>query len=108
MRSSAAILATAMTLTVAVHAGRPGNCPHGLNYCASALNYVGGNDDAIEDALREAGHPDIAVLPGLWYFWLFHCNPDESLRVIERCNNNCIGQGVGKSDICDTSPPLPF
>ncbi|BCS03120.1 uncharacterized protein AKAW2_61384S [Aspergillus luchuensis] len=101
MKFTATIGALMFSLLASVSAAVTGNCTPGMNYCQVVLDNVGGNQDAMHDAIIRWGSPESARYPGLWGKYLFHCNADKSLSVVEECHVICINSGAGKSDVCD-------
>ncbi|XRM43808.1 hypothetical protein ABZX51_006963 [Aspergillus tubingensis] len=108
MKVTAAIGTFIFTLSTAVNAAVTGNCTPGMNYCQSVLDDVGGNRDAMHDAIVRWGSPEAARYPGVWGIYLFHCNADKSLSVIEECHIGCWNSGAGKSDVCDGPSSGPW
>ncbi|RAH52304.1 hypothetical protein BO85DRAFT_431963 [Aspergillus piperis CBS 112811] len=105
MKPTSAFATIALTFAVSVNAAATGYCDPGLNYCSSVLNDVGNNDSAIRDALKSHGNDFAAKAPALWSNFLFHCNDDRSLTVVESCVGFCQNNGVGNSDTCSNQGP---
>ncbi|GKZ26723.1 hypothetical protein AbraIFM66951_007896 [Aspergillus brasiliensis] len=91
---------SALALIAIANAAVTGYCTPGLNYCSGVLNDVGDNNAAISDALRRSGHSSAISYPGVWGYFLFRCNGDQSLDVIQECDLGCRNNGAGNSDTC--------
>ncbi|GFN15290.1 hypothetical protein AtubIFM55763_009713 [Aspergillus tubingensis] len=90
----------AFALIATANAAVTGYCTPGFNYCDGVLDDVGDNDAAIMDALRRFGDvPDVRNRTS-WRWFLFHCNDDHSLTVVERCYDGCQNNGKGNTDTC--------
>ncbi|GCB26970.1 hypothetical protein AAWM_09855 [Aspergillus awamori] len=87
-------------LIATANAAVTGYCTPGFNYCSGVLDDVGDNDAAISDALRRSGHSNVIQWQGLWVYYLFHCNDDQSLTVVQECQSGCQNNGKGNTDIC--------
>ncbi|OJJ75277.1 hypothetical protein ASPBRDRAFT_53206 [Aspergillus brasiliensis CBS 101740] len=91
---------SAIALIATANAAVTGYCTPGMDYCSGVLDDVGDNDAAISDALRRSGHANTIQLPGIWNYFLFHCNDDKSLTVVKTCAFPCHNNGAGQSDSC--------
>ncbi|GKZ76339.1 hypothetical protein AnigIFM56816_005319 [Aspergillus niger] len=97
----AATMALAGSAAAQCHAGSTANCKPGFDYCASTLNKLGDADSAIRDAMRAAGYDFRVKAPGTWDNILFHCNDDNTLKVVKECDAAfCVDGGWNKNDYC--------
>ncbi|RAH58807.1 hypothetical protein BO85DRAFT_519620 [Aspergillus piperis CBS 112811] len=89
-----------LALSATANAAVTATCTPGLNYCSGVLEDVGSNGDAIEDALRRYGLGNNSGHTGLWPYYVFHCNNDHTLTVVEHCQLGCLNHGKGQNDSC--------
>ncbi|PYI02786.1 hypothetical protein BO78DRAFT_422219 [Aspergillus sclerotiicarbonarius CBS 121057] len=89
------IIASALAFTVSVHAT---DCTAGLNYCGEVLLDVG---NPMMFAQIEAKYPDayeLDIVSPTMYLW--HCNADGSVTMLEKCIWDCVNAGAGNTDYC--------
>ncbi|OJZ90840.1 hypothetical protein ASPFODRAFT_67810 [Aspergillus luchuensis CBS 106.47] len=83
------------------HAGATADCKPGFNYCASTLQNRGEATSAIRVALTAGGYEGRVNTPGIWGPFIFHCNDDYTLTLVETCeNSDCVDGGLNKNDHC--------
>ncbi|RAH54813.1 hypothetical protein BO85DRAFT_522716 [Aspergillus piperis CBS 112811] len=91
------LVAGALALTTSVQAA---NCNAGLNYCANILKsidskYINLMTAAIAEKYTEFNS---AIAHPMYYLW--HCNADGSVSIVEKCTWGCEDAGPGNSDYC--------
>ncbi|KAL1985853.1 hypothetical protein VTN96DRAFT_7345 [Rasamsonia emersonii] len=90
-------IATTTTIILAIGA-MARNCTPGLNYCGSTLLDIGHYQSQIDQAIADAGVPEVDNGRES----LFHCIGGDNgvIKYLGDCPNGCHDAGAGNSDYC--------